>query len=211
MDSWEKVREFSISHYHAEEEPFYVDVGGETQIFKAAFDERIPVICKGPTGCGKSRFVERMAYELNRDSKNGKIPLIKQPCHEDLTADDLKGRYLLSGEYQEGSALVAVKTGGILYLDEIVEARKDTTVIIHPLGDESRFLLIEKLGKMYQAPDSFMLVMSYNPGYQIKLKDLKQSTRQRFVSIDFDYAPKDLETQIVSHEAKKDEKNAKCN
>ena len=197
--------EFEIAHYKPEKKPFYLDVNGETEIFKAAYKNKLPIMLKGPTGCGKSRFVERMAYELNEELKNSKsrheIPLITVPCHEDLNADDLKGRYLISGEYQEGPALIAVKNGGILYLDEIVEARNDTTVIIHPLADHRRTLVIEKLGKVYEAPDTFCLTISYNPGYQRKNKDLKQSTKQRFVAIDFHYPNKELEIEIVSHES----------
>ena len=165
--------EYDISEYSPDKEPFYVDVNGETNIFRTAYQENLPVMLKGPTGCGKSRFVERMAHELNKDSKT-KFPLVTVPCHEDLNADDLKGRHLMNGEYMDGPALVSVKSGGILYLDEIVEARNDTTVVIHPLADHRRSLAIEKLGKVYEAPDSFMLVISYNPGYQRKIKDLKQ-------------------------------------
>jgi len=148
-----------------------------------------------------------MVYELNRELKRDKvskpleIPLITVPCHEDLNADDLKGRYLMSGEYQEGPALIAVKNGGILYLDEIVEARKDTTVIIHPLADHRRNLVIEKLGKVYEASETFGLIISYNPGYQRKIKDLKQSTKQRFIAMEFNYPPKEIEKEIVSHES----------
>lgn len=199
--------EFEIAHYKPEQEPFYVDIKGETEIFKTAYRNKIPVMLKGPTGCGKSRFVERMVYELNRELKRDKvskpleIPLITVPCHEDLNADDLKGRYLMSGEYQEGPALIAVKNGGILYLDEIVEARKDTTVIIHPLADHRRNLVIEKLGKVYEASETFGLIISYNPGYQRKIKDLKQSTKQRFIAMEFNYPPKEIEKEIVSHES----------
>jgi nitric oxide reductase NorQ protein len=204
----ENLLEFDISHYKPDEEPFYIDINGETEIFRAAYKDKLPIMLKGPTGCGKSRFVERMAYELNqeltkskRKNKPSEIPLVTVPCHEDLNADDLKGRYLLSGEYQDGPALVAVKNGGILYLDEIVEARNDTTVVIHPLADHRRSLFVEKLSKVYEAPDSFSLVISYNPGYQRKVKDLKQSTKQRFIAIDFDYPGEKLERKIVAHEA----------
>ncbi len=217
MDSRKSLAEFDISQYRPEKEPFYVDVNGETEIFMAAYRERVPVMLKGPTGCGKSRFVERMAYELNKLRKATKgdesfigVPLVTVPCHEDLNADDLKGRYLITGQYQEGPALVAVKNGGILYLDEIVEARNDTIVVIHPLADHRRSLFVEKLGKVFGAPDSFMLVISYNPGYQRKVKDLKQSTKQRFVAIDFNYPPAGLERKIVAHEAEVDKNIADC-
>lgn len=198
--------EFAIAHYKPENEPFYIDVNGESEIFRVAYENKIPIMLKGPTGCGKSRFVERMAYELNKElrkskGKNSEIPLVTVPCHEDLNADDLKGRYLMNGRYQDGSALIAVKSGGILYLDEIVEARNDTIVVIHPLADHRRNLVIEKLGKVYEASDSFCLIISYNPGYQRKNKDLKQSTKQRFVAIDFHYPEKEIEEKIVRHES----------
>lgn len=206
------VGEFEISRYKPEQEPFYIEIDGEVGIFKAAYKNKIPVMLKGPTGCGKSRFVERMAYELNAELSKKKgakeLPLVTVPCHEDLTADDLKGRFLLNGEYQDGAALAAVKNGGILYLDEIVEARNDTTVVIHPLADHRRNLTIEKLARVFEAPDSFMLVISYNPGYQRKTKDLKQSTRQRFVAINFNYPPPELEQKIVAHEAEIDDEMA---
>src|SRR3989338_8755067 len=213
MDSKASPIEFDISDYKPDTEPFYIDVNGETEIFKAAYKERIPVMLKGPTGCGKSRFVERMAYELNQELTKGKkkdyalhgIPLVTVPCHEDLNADDLKGRYLLTGEYQEGPALAAVKNGGILYLDEIVEARNDTTVVIHPLADHRRSLFVEKLGKVFEAPNNFMIVVSYNPGYQRKVKDLKQSTKQRLIALEFKYAPAEIEKKIIAHEAEVDE------
>jgi nitric oxide reductase NorQ protein len=220
MSSRTQSTEYAIEQYTPQEEPFYVDVGGETEIFKVAHEERIPVMLKGPTGCGKSRFVERMAYDLNQqltrvrkkepgeESTEGIVPLVTEPCHEDLSAADLKGRYLLSGEYQPGPALVAVRTGGILYLDEIVEARNDTTVVLHPLADHRRTLVVEDLGKVFEAPDSFMLVISYNPGYQRKVKDLKQSTKQRFVAINFDYPPSDIEQKIIMHEAEVDKRIA---
>lgn len=203
MSSRTKSAEFKMQEFAPNEEPFYVDVNGETQLFMAAYKEKMPVMLKGPTGCGKSRFVEHMAYRLNQERAQGapSIPLVTVPCHEDLSADDLKGRHLLSGEYQDGPALVAVRNGGILYLDEVVEARNDTTVVIHPLADHRRSLVVEKTGRVYVAPDSFMLVISYNPGYQRKVKDLKQSTKQRFVAIDFDYPPAELERRIILHEA----------
>ncbi|MDO8459688.1 MAG: CbbQ/NirQ/NorQ/GpvN family protein [Nanoarchaeota archaeon] len=215
----DKFKQYKIEEYFPQEEPFYLDVDGETEVFMACYKEKIPVTLKGPTGCGKTRFVERMSYDLNRpvvrvSKKDGaedgkKTPLITVPGNEDLTADDLKGRYLLDGSFQEGAALIAVKNGGILYLDEIVEARNDTTVVIHPLADHRRSLVIEKLGKVYEAPDNFMLVISYNPGYQRKVKDLKQSTKQRFGAINFTYPSADIEQKIIMHEANVDEKVAK--
>ena len=172
------------------------------------------MIFKGPTGCGKTRFVEYMAYRLgveltkatkSADNEDGlNLPLISIACHEDLTASDLVGRYLLEGDqtvWIDGPLTRAVKVGGICYLDEVVEARKDTTVLIHPLTDHRRILPVEKRGELLEAAEGFLLVLSYNPGYQSALKDLKHSTRQRFVSIEFDYPPVDLEAQIVEHEA----------
>ena len=160
-------------------------------LLKIAAESRMPVMLKGPTGCGKTRFVQHMAYELGR-------PLITVACHEDLTASDLVGRYLLKGEetvWVDGPLTLGVKHGAIVYLDEIVEARKDTTVIIHPLSDDRRFLPLEKKGQVLEAVDEFMLVISYNPGYQSVLKELKQSTKQRFVGIEFSYPPKDVEVR----------------
>jgi len=211
----DKCIEYEISEYVPGEEPFYVDVDGETEIFKAAYAEKIPLMLRGPTGCGKTRFLEKMIYDINQKrnmAENGNlppVPLVTVPCHEDLTADDLKGRYLLSGEFLEGPALVAVRRGGILYLDEIVEARSDTTVVMHPLTDYRRQLVIEQLGKVFEPPDSMMVVVSYNPGYQRKSKDLKPSTKQRFVTLDFDYAPAEQESEIVTHESGVDDKDAK--
>jgi nitric oxide reductase NorQ protein len=157
----------------------------------------MPALLKGPTGCGKTRFVQHMAWRLRR-------PLITVAAHEDLTASDLVGRYLLRGDdtvWIDGPLTLAVKHGAICYLDEIVEARKDTTVVIHPLTDDRRLLPIEKKSQVLEAVDEFMLVVSYNPGYQSVLKELKQSTKQRFVAIEFDYPPSDLEIQIVQKEA----------
>ena len=165
-------------------------------MFEAASGARLPVMLKGPTGCGKTRFVEYMAWRLNR-------PLITVACHEDLSATDLVGRFLLEGEetvWHDGPLTAAVRAGAICYLDEVVEARKDTVVIIHPLTDDRRRLPIEKRGTILDAPPDFMLVVSYNPGYQSILKDLKQSTRQRFIALEFDYPPPDLETEIVARE-----------
>ncbi|MBM3233669.1 CbbQ/NirQ/NorQ/GpvN family protein [Candidatus Pacearchaeota archaeon] len=201
---------YDLSKYVVQKEPFYLDIARETQLFKAAFQQKLPVILKGPTGCGKSRFMERMAWEINRElaGHDSGFPLVTVPCQEGLTADDLIGRYLIDGKWMDGPALVAVRHGGLLYLDEIVEARSDTTVVIHPLTDHRRILPVEKLGKVFEAPDNFMLGMSFNPGYQRKIKDLKMSTKQRFVAINFDYPPSDTEREIVVKESGVDEKTA---
>ena len=190
------MSEQAIEEYTVAVEPFYLAVGQETELFEAASAARLPVMLKGPTGCGKTRFVEYMAWRLNR-------PLITVACHEDLSATDLVGRFLLEGEetvWHDGPLTAAVRAGAICYLDEVVEARKDTVVIIHPLTDDRRRLPIEKRGTILDAPPDFMLVVSYNPGYQSVLKDLKQSTRQRFIALEFDYPPPELETEIVARE-----------
>ncbi|MFQ5779997.1 MAG: CbbQ/NirQ/NorQ/GpvN family protein [Nitrospiria bacterium] len=187
----------ALTPFYLQKEPYYQPIGQEVRVFKAAYEVKRPVLLKGPTGCGKSRFVAHMAYHLKR-------PLITVACHEDLTASDLVGRYLLQGDetvWSDGPLALAVKHGAICYLDEIVEARKDTTVVIHPLTDDRRILPIEKKGEVISASDDFMIVISYNPGYQSVLKDLKQSTRQRFIALEFQYPPRETETQIVSHEA----------
>ncbi|MBN1691361.1 MAG: CbbQ/NirQ/NorQ/GpvN family protein [Dehalococcoidia bacterium] len=201
-----------IEEYYITEEPFYLPLGDEMKLFEAAYAERIPVLLKGPTGCGKTRFLEYMTYHMSRklhDSPDASvghdgIPLITIACHEDLTASDLVGKYLLEGEttrWVDGPLTRAVKSGGICYLDEVVEARKDTIVLIHPLADHRRSLYIEKKGEMLEASDSFMLVISYNPGYQSILKNLKHSTRQRFIAIEFTHPPREVESRIISHEA----------
>ena len=189
------------------EEPWYLPIGDEVQMFEAAYQARLPVLLKGPTGCGKTRFVEHMAWRLFRHAESPRrsvpTPLITVACHEDLTATDLVGRYLLAGDetvWIDGPLTRAVRSGALCYLDEVVEARKDTVVIIHPLTDDRRRLPIEKRGTILEAPDDFMLVVSYNPGYQSILKDLKQSTRQRFVALEFDYPPAELEAEIVARE-----------
>ena len=210
-------KSYLIEEYQLTEEPFYVPIADEIELFEAAYKQKLPLIFKGPTGCGKTRFVEYMSYRLGveltrvskeegvEDSNNGvNMPLVTIACHEDLTGSDLVGRYLLEGDqtvWIDGPLTRAVKVGGICYLDEIVEARKDTTVLIHPLTDHRRILPVEKKGELLEAADGFLLVLSYNPGYQSALKDLKHSTRQRFVSIEFDYPPRDLESEIVQHEA----------
>ena len=191
--------------------PYYLPVGDEVEVFTAAYACRLPVLLKGPTGCGKTRFVEYMACTL-RGSGNGTPPgesgiagnLITVACHEDLTGSDLVGRYLIKGDetiWIDGPLTQAVKAGAICYLDEIVEARKDTIVLIHPLTDHRRILPIDKKGEIIKAHPNFLLVISYNPGYQSVLKDLKHSTRQRFVTIDFGYPPREKEAQIIAHES----------
>jgi nitric oxide reductase NorQ protein len=205
-----------IEEYYITEEPFYLALSDEIKLFEAAYAERIPVLLKGPTGCGKTRFLEYMTYRMSRklQEKAGAspnhdgIPLITIACHEDLTASDLVGKYLLEGDttrWVDGPLTRAVKSGGICYLDEVVEARKDTIVLIHPLADHRRSLYIEKKGEMLEASDSFMLVISYNPGYQSILKNLKHSTRQRFIAIEFTHPPKEIESKIIAHEAGVDE------
>jgi nitric oxide reductase NorQ protein len=158
---------------------------------------------KGPTGCGKTRFVEHMAWRLRPGGHAGGDALVTVACHEDLTANDLVGRYLLAGNdtvWLDGPLTRAVRTGAMCYLDEVVEARKDTTVVIHSLTDHRRVLPIEKTGELLDAHPDFLLVISYNPGYQSVLKDLKPSTRQRFVSLEFGYPSPEVETMIVAHE-----------
>ena len=199
------MAERAIEEYRIVDEPFYLPVDNEIGLFEAAHAAHLPVILKGPTGCGKTRFVEYMAWRLER-------PLITVACHEDLSSTDLVGRFLIEGEetvWHDGPLTSAVRHGAICYLDEVVEARKDTVVIIHPLTDHRRRLPIEKRGTILDAPSDFMLVVSYNPGYQSILKDLKQSTRQRFVAIDFDYPTEELEAAIVAREGDVDEGTAR--
>lgn len=188
--------ELAVEKYKVKDEPFYLPVGKEVELFEASYAAKLPVMLKGPTGCGKTRFVEYMAHRMKR-------PLITVACHEDLSSTDLVGRFLLEGNetvWHDGPLTAAVRAGAICYLDEVVEARKDTVVIIHPLTDDRRRLPIEKRGTVLDAPPEFMLVVSYNPGYQSILKDLKQSTRQRFVAMEFDYPDAESETQIVAKE-----------
>lgn len=181
---------------HIAEEPFYQPIGDEVALFEAAYAQRLPALLKGPTGCGKTRFVEYMAWRLKR-------PLVTVACHDDLTTADLVGRYLIVGNetvWVDGPLTAAVRAGAICYLDEIVEARKDTIVVIHPLADSRRVLAVDKRGEMVAAPAAFMLAISYNPGYQSVLKEIKPSTRQRFVAMDFDYPEAVVEAGIVARE-----------
>ncbi len=210
-------KEYAIEEFFVRREPYYRPVGDELELFTGAYNQRIPVILKGPTGCGKTRFVEYMAWKLGRPltvvREKGqqpigegevRVPLVTIACHEDLTASDLVGRYLLDTDgtrWIDGPLTRAVKTGAILYLDEVVEARKDTTVIIHPLTDHRRILPVEKRGSMIEADDRFLLCISYNPHYQSALKDLKQSTRQRFIAMEFTYPPQEVEAEIVQRES----------
>lgn len=191
--------------YYIREEPYYEPVGNEIQVFEAAYRNQLPILLKGPTGCGKTRFMEHMAWRLKR-------PLVTVSCHDDLTASDLVGRFLVTGGntvWVDGPLARAVRSGAICYLDEIVEARKDTTVVIHPLADDRRLLPMEKLGELLEASSEFCLAISYNPGYQSVLKDLKQSTRQRFVALEFDYPAAALETRILINETGIDPEIAK--
>ena len=178
------------------EEPFYLPLADEIEIFEQCHRRRLAVMLKGPTGCGKTRFVEYVAWKLGR-------PLVTVACHDDLSASDLTGRYIIRGGetvWQDGPLTMAARMGAICYLDEIVEARQDTVVVIHPLTDHRRVLPIDKTGELIQAADGFQLVVSYNPGYQHVLKDLKPSTRQRFVAIEFDFPPAEQEVEIVRRE-----------
>jgi nitric oxide reductase NorQ protein len=187
------------------EEPYYEPVNDEINVFAAAYNNQLPVLLKGPTGCGKTRFIEYMAWYLKR-------PMVTVACHDDLTASDLIGRYLVRGGetvWVDGPLTSAVRGGSICYLDEVVEARKDTSVVIHPLCDDRRVLPIEKLGELLTAPKEFCLAISYNPGYQSVLKDLKQSTRQRFVALEFNYPSTDTEQMIVEKESNIDSDMAK--
>ena len=204
-----KTRMRDVEEYFIEKEPFYLPVTDEVNLFESAYKHKIPVLLKGPTGCGKTRFVEYMSYKLGISVKqqkkvNNSVPLITIACHEDLTASDLVGRFILKGDethWVDGPLTKAVKIGAICYLDEIVEARNDTTVLIHPLTDHRRILPIDRLGTLVEASDNFLLVISYNPGYQSVAKDIKNSTRQRFVAIEFSPPPLEIETNIIAHEA----------
>jgi nitric oxide reductase NorQ protein len=186
-----------IDQYTLDEEPYYRATGQEVALYEAAYAVRMPMMLKGPTGCGKTRFVEYMAWRLGK-------PLVTIACHEDMTASDLVGRHLLDAtgtRWQDGPLTLAVRHGAICYLDEIVEARQDTTVVIHPLADARRVLPLEKKGELVHAHPDFQLVISYNPGYQNIMKDLKQSTKQRFGALDFGWPAREVEIEIVVHEA----------
>ena len=185
-----------ISQYRIEQAPYYRPIADEVSLYEAAYSVRMPMMLKGPTGCGKSRFVEYIAWKLGR-------PLITVACNEDMTASDLVGRFLLDANgtrWQDGPLAIAARFGAICYLDEVVEARQDTTVVIHPLTDNRRVLPLEKKGELVKAHPDFQLVISYNPGYQSLMKDLKQSTKQRFGALDFNYPAHDVESEIVAHE-----------
>ena len=217
LENEPSFKEFAIEEFLVRSEPYYRSISDELELFEAAYEQHIPVLLKGPTGCGKTRFVEYMAWKLGRpittirndasqEMREGevRVPLVTIACHEDLTASDLVGRYLLDANgtrWIDGPMTRAVKAGAILYLDEVVEARKDTTVLIHPLTDHRRILPVEKTGNIIEADDRFLLCISYNPHYQSALKDLKHSTRQRFISIEVDYPPVDVETEIVAKES----------
>lgn len=218
MSTTSKSRSVNVEEYVVTNEPFYVPQGDEIHVFEAAYRQRVPILLKGPTGTGKTRFVEYMAWYLGqkqkkalKNNKHNQIPLVTVACHEDLTASDLVGRYLLDANgtrWIDGPLTRAVKSGGICYLDEVVEARKDTTVIIHPLTDHRRILSIDKLGEVIEAAPGFLLVVSYNPGYQNAMKDLKHSTRQRFVALEFNFPDADIESKIIAHESGIDNENA---
>jgi nitric oxide reductase NorQ protein len=200
-----KTRVLKPEEHYIVDEPFYQPIAEEIRVFETAYKQQLPVLLKGPTGCGKTRFMEHMAWRLKR-------PLITVSCHDDLTASDLVGRFLItSGEtiWVDGPLASAVRHGAICYLDEIVEARKDTTVVIHPLADDRRILPMEKVGELLEATPEFCLAISYNPGYQSVMKDLKQSTRQRFVALEFDYPNAELETEIVIKETQIDADTAR--
>ena len=200
-------RSLQVEEFRIKTEPYYLPLSDEVELFTTAYEQHMPVLLKGPTGCGKTRFLEHMSWRLHQHLSSREeegVPLITIACHEDLTASDLVGRYLLEGDetrWIDGPLTRAVKVGAICYLDEIVEARKDTTVLIHPLTDYRRLLPIEKRGELLEAADGFQLVMSYNPGYQSALKDLKHSTRQRFMAIEFGYPDRDQEAEIIARES----------
>lgn len=185
-----------VKQYVVKQEPYYRAIADEIELFEAAYAARMPMMLKGPTGCGKTRFMEYMAWRLRK-------PLITVACNEDMTASDLVGRFLLDvngTHWQDGPLTIAVRYGAICYLDEVVEARQDTTVVIHPLTDNRRVLPLDKKDELVAAHADFQLVISYNPGYQSILKDLKQSTKQRFGALDFNYPSHDIEAEIIMHE-----------
>lgn len=198
------MNDISRDQYLVKKEPYYRPVADEVELYEAAYNVRMPVMLKGPTGCGKSRFVEYMAWKLGK-------PLITVACNEDMTASDLVGRFLLDingTKWQDGPLTIAARIGAICYLDEVVEARQDTTVVIHPLTDHRRNLPLEKKGELVEAHPDFQVVISYNPGYQSLMKDLKQSTKQRFGAMDFEYPATGIEAEIIAHESGIDIKNA---
>ena len=205
---------YQTEEYYIKEEPFYLPVADEVELFEVAYSQQMPILLKGPTGTGKTRFVEYMCYRLGKPltkitkksqpTSTTSIPLMTIACHEDLTASDLVGRYLLQGDetkWMDGPLARAVKVGAICYLDEVVEARKDTTVLIHPLTDHRRYLTIDKRGEVIEAHKDFLMVISYNPGYQSALKDLKHSTRQRFMALELNSPPPEIESKIIEHES----------
>lgn len=201
MAKREKSDKIENGDFRVLKEPFYLPQGKEIEMFEAAHAHKLPVLLNGPTGSGKTRLVEHMAWRMNR-------PLFTVACHDDLSAHDLTGRYIIKGDevqWIDGPLLMAVREGGIAYLDEVVEARKDVAVVIHPLTDHRRYLPVEKKSKIFRAPEEFMMVISYNPNYQSVLKELKPSTRQRFISINLGWPAEDLEVRIVSREAGVDE------
>jgi nitric oxide reductase NorQ protein len=192
----ERTMSDNLDAYRVSQEPYYRPVADEVELYEAAYSVRMPMMLKGPTGCGKTRFVEYMAWKLGK-------PLITVACNEDMTASDLVGRFLLDAQgtrWQDGPFATAARYGAICYLDEVVEARQDTTVVIHPLTDNRRVLPLEKKGELLKAHADFQIVISYNPGYQSLMKDLKQSTKQRFGALDFNYPEHAIEAEIVAHE-----------
>ncbi|BAS68048.1 MAG: CbbQ/NirQ/NorQ/GpvN family protein [Gammaproteobacteria bacterium] len=196
---------FDINQFKIELAPFYEAQSNEVELYTAAYNAKLPVMVKGPTGCGKSRFIEYMAHKLNK-------PIITVSCNEDITASDLIGRFLLDAngtKWVDGPLTLAARYGAICYLDEIVEARQDTMVVIHSLTDHRRELMLDKKGELVKAHPDFQLVISYNPGYQSLMKDLKQSTKQRFTGMDFDYASAELEASIIVKESGVDVETAK--
>ena len=198
------MTDINTDQYKITEQPFYEAQADEVALYEAAYAARLPVMIKGPTGCGKSRFIEHMAWKLGK-------PLITVACNEDMTASDLVGRYLLDANgtrWLDGPLTIAARIGAICYLDEIVEARQDTTVVIHPLTDHRRTLPLDKKGELVNAHPDFQLVISYNPGYQSLMKDLKQSTKQRFSALDFDYPDSKVEISIIIKEAAINENTA---
>jgi nitric oxide reductase NorQ protein len=210
MTRTDSARPLSLAPHEAEsphagvrwpcEEPYYLPQGGEVDVFTHCHAAGLPVMLKGPTGCGKTRLVEHAAWRLQR-------PLVTIACHDDLSASDLTGRYLIRGGetvWMDGPLTVAARLGAICYLDEVVEARQDTIVVIHPLTDDRRLLPVDKTGELIHAAPGFQLVISYNPGYQHALKDLKPSTRQRFVALELDFPPEEREAEIVAHEGRVD-------